>query len=896
MTACVNKKHTRRVALAISASLVGALSLGAAAPAAAFATEGIEAQVVESNDAFGRGSVQFNSTDVVNGVYRYQANAEGRPLDIVVQQVNVLGAGGEVVAGNDDYQVEFYRADSDGEPTGSALANVSEPGNYVAVVTAVDGFYKGSVATGLFSVKPVNFGTMSYFEEHEGNPLQNDTTLTYNGSSLEVGIKSSDVTLVEGVDYSVKILPEGQDNVESAQSVDVVNAGDYVAYITGMGQYAGEDAEVQFKVWPFNFSNITSANGGVFEVADVIGSNTKPAHPSRVGYRDQADGGSWVWLNPELVDLAFVSGNAGEATGSDLFDKIGAYTFSASYDTNNKNLVNTSGAAGVLPNVIVNKVAREASWSYGNSALESSYLIDKSQDESFDVSKIVAKDGKTALANGTQYNVEVYDQANNRADTELGRLDPGVYTVVARTYPAQTSWGVGGTKVVTVTVVEGVIDADASVIVMDNATGKAVTAVNKTYDGTQLWPSGLTVTAYDEDDNAIADNGSIGGLTVTYYDADGKPVTYIEDAGEYTVKITSTKYQLNGTTEIPVTINKVDLSAIKVAALEDWYGAAYLPMLWDAASSSYEPYTWAELDLRYDTHVDAEKGDPATDDKGWDALSSAPDNFQSDTYLTAEKWDEAKGEWVEVEYADRCATAGRYRITLLGTKQLSRNYQFANDDYTTSVEFVVAAKSDLKFPDVKPGEWWFSFVSDAERLSYMGGYSGQGIFGPADGLTRAQAAIVLYNMAGGDKVYPGEDFNYSETDGYVTGFGDVDGNAYYAKAIAWAKATGVVEGYKDGSGNFGPDDPVTREQFAQMLANYAELLGDNVAAADADLSKYSDAGSIDSWALEAMEWAVSEGVMGGNVTLNPTDGVNRAEVAKMVVTYQPNGALTSPTK
>ena len=112
----------------------------------------------------------------------------------------------------------------------------------------------------------------------------------------------------------------------------------------------------------------------------------------------------------------------------------------------------------------------------------------------------------------------------------------------------------------------------------------------------------------------------------------------------------------------------------------------------------------------------------------------------------------------------------------------------------------------------------------------------------------------------------------------------MDGHAYYAKAIAWAKASGVVNGY---DGNFRPDDKVTREEFACMLANFAKVKGDFVAPAEGALDSMPDASSVSSWAEESVAWAVENGVMGNGGSVNAAAQISRAEVAAMTVNYQP---------
>lgn len=93
--------------------------------------------------------------------------------------------------------------------------------------------------------------------------------------------------------------------------------------------------------------------------------------------------------------------------------------------------------------------------------------------------------------------------------------------------------------------------------------------------------------------------------------------------------------------------------------------------------------------------------------------------------------------------------------------------------------------------------------------------------------------------------------------------------------VAWAAENGIVEGYGDGT-YFGPDDPVTREQLAVILMRFAAFQGKDVSGRG-DL-EFPDAGTANDWALDALSWAVSEGLILGDDTtgeLNPIDGPAR---------------------
>ena len=110
-------------------------------------------------------------------------------------------------------------------------------------------------------------------------------------------------------------------------------------------------------------------------------------------------------------------------------------------------------------------------------------------------------------------------------------------------------------------------------------------------------------------------------------------------------------------------------------------------------------------------------------------------------------------------------------------------------------------------------------------------------------------------------------------------FTDVAGDAWYADAVRWASAEGVLAGYADG--RFGPEDVVTREQLAVILHAMA-----GKPAAEGQLN-FADAGQISDWAVDAVRWAVANGMMvgvGGN-RIAPADSATRAEGAVVLMQY-----------
>lgn len=141
-------------------------------------------------------------------------------------------------------------------------------------------------------------------------------------------------------------------------------------------------------------------------------------------------------------------------------------------------------------------------------------------------------------------------------------------------------------------------------------------------------------------------------------------------------------------------------------------------------------------------------------------------------------------------------------------------------------------------------------------------------FSPAMDTTRGMLATLLWRLDG------------RNTPAAQSGFPDVSENQWYADAVHWAASTGVVTGYS--SGNFSPNDPITREQMVLMLHRYAKAT-----ATAGDLSAFTDAANVSDWARDAVGWAVNQGILTGKdgARLDPGGKATRAEVAAMLMRY-----------
>ena len=172
------------------------------------------------------------------------------------------------------------------------------------------------------------------------------------------------------------------------------------------------------------------------------------------------------------------------------------------------------------------------------------------------------------------------------------------------------------------------------------------------------------------------------------------------------------------------------------------------------------------------------------------------------------------------------------------------------------------------FIDVKEGDWFYEAVKFMNALSLMVG-TDDDVFSPDMNLSRAMVVTILWRMEG----KPAPDGNGT--------FTDVPAGQWYTEAIAWAHAEGIVAGY--GNGLFGPDDDVTREQFAVILYNYAKYKELDTEA-EMFAYEYSDVDDISGWAWDAMKWANANGLILGRSAreLAPSGTATRAEVALML--------------
>lgn len=181
---------------------------------------------------------------------------------------------------------------------------------------------------------------------------------------------------------------------------------------------------------------------------------------------------------------------------------------------------------------------------------------------------------------------------------------------------------------------------------------------------------------------------------------------------------------------------------------------------------------------------------------------------------------------------------------------------------------------DLPFRDVPEKAWYRESVEFVYGNGYMAGVSDTS-FGPNQSMTRGMLVTVLYRIAGSPEV------SLESLDS----FRDVKSTAYYARAVAWAKANGIVSGIS--ATEFGPNVRITRQDAVTIFYRYytAYLMLDG--SFEGDLSRFADGGKVSNYAKVPVAWAASVGIMSGSTSdaglvVNPKNNLTRAEAARLL--------------
>ena len=414
----------------------------------------------------------------------------------------------------------------------------------------------------------------------------------------------------------------------------------------------------------------------------------------------------------------------------------------------------------------------------------------------------------------------------------------------------------------------GTVDPGTGAITPDE--GGSV--VIDTGDGTTTItpPSGQPVTPNEDGSVTIP-----GGSTVT--DSDGERVTIPPEGGtlqpggevKYTVTVT---FDSQGGSQVP----SQDITVGEPVSQPDdptrtgyrflgWYTAATGGARWDFS----QPVTgdqilyaqWAYLppaNPNYKITIgDTENG----------TVTVNPTAAKAGTTVTSTPVPDAGYQVGTVSVTDRFGQA------VAVDQQADGTYTFVMPDgqVTVEVTFLQGEATDLPFSDVTESDWFYDAVTYAYENGLMDGV-GTGLFAPNSETTRAQLVTILYRLAG--QPAPSGD----------SGFSDVETGIWYTDAVAWAAQNGIVNGVSDTQ--FAPGDDITREQLAVILYRYATYQGYDVSQR-ADLSGFVDAGTISTYAQEALSWANAQGLVLGfeDDSLRPQGNASRAQIAAVLMRF-----------
>ena len=181
-----------------------------------------------------------------------------------------------------------------------------------------------------------------------------------------------------------------------------------------------------------------------------------------------------------------------------------------------------------------------------------------------------------------------------------------------------------------------------------------------------------------------------------------------------------------------------------------------------------------------------------------------------------------------------------------------------------------ASETGLPFTDVAADDWFFDAVKAVYEAELMGGVSDTE-FAPDVNMNRAMLVTMLYRLEGSPEV----ETAVSDV------FTDCADGEWYADAVIWANANGIVEGRSETE--FAPNDTMTRQEMAAILYRYEVFKGaEEVEAVELE---YADADAIADWAESAVVYCTDAGLMSGvsDTEFAPAGSATRAMGATVLM-------------
>ena len=794
-----------------------------------------------SDDPWANADVTY--TAEANEFGDYVVDYTGAATTFGVESVTVPTVG-EIPSG--DYEVTYYKAngtDVTDESTG-AISNGGAPavaGDYVLKITYSGDQYEFSgTISQEFTIKVASYTDVTVYQVNDDPADLSDTTLTYTGEPIKIGIAADGKAIDEVTYYSAdKSLTISTDGEIAAD----VKPGDYKVKAQIKG---ANEVFVNLTIEKFDLASATVV------VNDVVWNSTNGTGTTIESIRNGQD----VLAAKAIANMLGTSYNesTGEYSATELTSFQPAYDVTASgtpnrlnykgeygvkypleKDADGENAYATGDAVSTVK--VVEATLDDSDFTYDGDPWDADTLgtFDTADPETgmFDKSLVKASDlDKNA-------SIKVTVTKDGQEVTEW--TAPGTYDVVAEVVPS-AMYEQGGKVVSSFTVVNGTSFQTFAMV-----GGKVIgSATSVPYTGEAYVPS-VEVRLLNSDNKVVRTLVQGTDFTVEMKNVEGEIVEGAVDVDSYSFTLKSDSYSLPSK-EYQFSVAQAEIKAYRAQQTEFGQGA-------DKKVGIAETGEAIVPVIEYTTEADPEESD-------WKVLPS-------DVYgLTYKAYDKDGSLGDDVAAAD-LKEAGKYQATVK-LNNLATNFNGASAD--SEVDFNIIAR--VSFTDVPANAWYAEYVADAATLEYMDGVS-EGIFAPEQPMTRAEFARVVANMAGVEPVTTVE---------YPTRFTDVPANAWFAQAVEWASRYGIVNGTSETT--FDPYGTITREQIATMLYRYA---GNNAQANLSVLDQFSDAGQISEYAKNAMAWAVEEGYMNGKGenNLDPQGTALRCEIAKLAVMVQP---------
>ena len=256
-----------------------------------------------------------------------------------------------------------------------------------------------------------------------------------------------------------------------------------------------------------------------------------------------------------------------------------------------------------------------------------------------------------------------------------------------------------------------------------------------------------------------------------------------------------------------------------------------------------------------------------TEDDGHGSVTVSADEASAGTRITVTVKPDSGYALDELTVTD----AKNKELSVTKRSETTYTFHMADSKVTVEASFTkdsTVQKPDTRFDDVAKSAWYCKAVDYVAENGIMSGVSARE-FAPNAGFSRAMLAQTLYAMSGKPAVKA------------ESAFADVAASAWYADAVNWAAKKGYVSGV--GEGMFAPDASITREQMALILYRYAG----SPDASGMALKEFADGDSVSAYAVDAVRWAVHEGLISGmeNNTLAPQGTATRAQVAQILMNF-----------